>query len=119
MESSDANPDQSGIETDRGRHPKKGEITDLWLRGQIDDETEGDVEDKEEREARNLLVGEILERTPELALVKMIAAHCDMDASNPGFVVLGARIGGMMKFLGGLPLEELEEYREKALGGFN
>lgn len=79
----------------------------ILLRGV--DEDYQDSEEMIDFEKRNELIGRILEVRPEVSLFKMITKHGDLEAPKPGLVVLGARIGGLMKVLNEMTLDELEE----------
>ena len=93
--------------------PKKM-LNHIVLRGV--DEDYKDSEEMSEFERRNELVGRILEVRPEVSLVKMIAKYGDLESPKPGLVVLCARIGGLMKVLNGMTLDELEELTNLELG---
>jgi len=79
----------------------------ILLRGV--DEDYQDSEEMIDFEKRNELIDRILEVRPEVSLFKMIAKHGDLEAPKPGLVVLCARIGGLMKVLSEMTLDELEE----------
>lgn len=79
----------------------------ILLRGV--DEDYQDSDEMRDFEKRNELIGRILEIRPEVSLFNMIVKHGDLEAPNPGLAILGARIGGLMKILSEMTLDELEE----------
>lgn len=93
--------------------PKKM-LDHIILRGV--DENYQDSEEMIDFEKRNELIGRILEVRPEVSLFKMIAKYGDLEAPKPGLVVLCARIGGLMKVLNEMTLDELEECTDLELG---
>jgi len=93
--------------------PKK--VLDYILLRGVDEDYQ-DSEKMRDFERRNELVGKILEARPEVSLVKMIAKHGDLEAPKLGPVVLCARIGGLMKVLNEMTLDELEEFTNLELG---
>lgn len=60
-------------------------------------------------EKRNELIGRILEVRPEVSIFNMIVKYGDLGEPNVGLAILGARIGGLMKVLSEMTLDELEE----------
>ena len=91
--------------------PEEGGILDTYLLMRLDDaRARTDTEPHEVDEIRKNVTDKILENRPEFALFNMIAARCDRTAPNPGLVILGARIGGIMKALSKASLDELSEY---------
>ena len=93
--------------------PKKM-LNHIVLRGV--DEVYQDSEEMSEFERRNELVGRILEIRPEVSLIQMISKYGDLESPKPGLVVLCARIGGLMKTMNEMTLDELEEFTNLELG---
>ncbi len=79
----------------------------ILLRGV--DEDYQDSEEMGDQEKRNELIDRILEVRPEVSLFNMIVKYGDLEEPNPGLAILGGRIGGMMKVLSEMTLDELEE----------
>lgn len=80
------------------------------------DEDYHDSDEMSDFERRNELVGRILEIRPEVSLIQMIAKYGDLESPKPGLVVLYARIGGLMKAMNEMTLDELEEFTNLELG---
>jgi len=83
------------------------EIMDYTLLRGVDEDYQ-DSEEMIDFEKRNELIGRILEVRPEVSLFNMIVKYGDLEEPNPGLVILGARIGGLMKVLSEMTLKELE-----------
>ena len=84
------------------------DIMDYALLRGVDEDYQ-DSEEMSDQEKRNELIDKILEIRPEVSLFNMIVKHGDLEAPNPGLTILGARIGGLMKVLSEMTLNELEE----------
>jgi len=85
------------------------EIMDYTLLRGVDEGYQ-DSEEMIDFEKRNELIGRILEVRPEVSLFNMIVKYGDLEEPNPGLTILGARIGGLMKVLSEMTLDELEAY---------
>ena len=91
---------------DEGKARRQEEVLE-FLRNR--DYTDQDDRDIEELEERRLLIDEILETCPEIALIRMITKYGNSETPKPGLVILYARIGGLMRTLNEMTLGELEE----------
>jgi len=91
------------------------DILDYALLRGVDEDYQ-DSDEMRDFEKRNELVGRILDVRPEVSLFNMIVKYVDLEEPNPGLAILGARIGGRMKVLSEMTLDELEECTNLELG---